>query len=104
MPDLGVRVGDLTQGNTQRYGNPVVGGMRMLWQRFDIRATNPFYSPSRWFSKPGTRITRYRVFSFEERLRERDRERERTGVTIQKDQAGEPWSTTSGLYTSGEGL
>ena len=68
MPDLGVRFGDLTQGSTQRYGNPVVGGMRMLWQRFDIRATNPFYCPSRGFSKPGTRNTRYRVFSFEERL------------------------------------
>ncbi len=26
------------------------------------------------------------------------------GVTIQKDQAGEPWSTTSGLYTSEEGF
>ncbi len=68
MPDLGVRLGDLTQGSTQRYGNPVIGGMRMLRQRFDIRATSPFYCPSRGFNKPGTRDTRYRVFSFEERL------------------------------------
>ncbi len=25
-------------------------------------------------------------------------------MVIQKDQAEEPWSTTSGLYTSGEGF
>ncbi len=41
---------------------------------------------------------------------EREREREREGflmdaeVTIQKDQAREPWSTTTGLYTSEEGF
>ncbi len=41
-----------------------------------------------------------------ERERERERERVllRVGVTIQKDQAEEPWSATSSLYTSKKGF
>ncbi len=67
MPDLGVWLGDLTQGNTQRYGNPVVGGMRMLWQRFDTRDESLLLS-FRGFIKLGTRTTCRRVLSFVERL------------------------------------
>ncbi len=40
-------------------------------------------------------------------LDEVERERERASenrVVIQKDQAEEPWSTTSGLYTGEEGF
>ena len=36
--------------------------------------------------------------------RERERELLRNRVVIQKDQAEEPWSSTSGLYASEEGF
>src|SRR6266702_5142024 len=67
VPDLGVRFGDLTYGtlSDMTTTSQVVCGCFL--QRLGMRATGPLLA-SRGFSKPGTRGTRYRVFSFEVRL------------------------------------